>query len=49
MRMRYRILILIVLLAGGYYMYDAFMEYRSKPPVDTVQQQAADKIRGQLP
>ena len=46
---RSRILIFIILLAGGYYIYDAFMDYRSKPPVDAIHQQQADKVRSQLP
>lgn len=43
--MRYRILILIVLLAGSYYLYAEFADWRDKPPVDTAQQEQADRVR----
>ncbi|MDX1741756.1 MAG: hypothetical protein R3178_10695 [Rhodothermales bacterium] len=43
--MRLRILILLLLVAGGYYLYGAFIEWRQKPPVDTVQQEEADRVR----
>ncbi len=43
--MRFRILILIVLLAGGYYLYVELADWRDKPPVDTAQQEQADRVR----
>jgi CRISPR/Cas system-associated protein Csm6 len=45
MKMRYRILILIALLAGGYYVYEEFADWTEKPPVDTAQQEQADRVR----
>ncbi len=45
MKMRYRILILLLLVAGSYYLYGAFVDWRDRPPVDTVQQEEADKVR----
>jgi hypothetical protein len=45
MKMRMRILILLLLAAGGYYLYGAFIEWRHKPPVDTVQQEEAERVR----
>lgn len=43
--MRYRILILILLLAGGYYLWGEFIDWRQRPPVGEVQQEEADRVR----
>ena len=45
MKMRYRILILILLVAGGYYLYAEFENWREQPPVDEAQQEEADRVR----
>lgn len=49
MKMRYRILILILLAVGGYYLYGEFVEWQDRPPVDTVQQEEADRVRDLIP
>ncbi len=43
--MRYRILILMLLVAGGYYLYGEFEKWRQSPTVDQAQQEQADRVR----
>lgn len=45
MKMRYRILILLLIVAGGFYLYGAFSDWNDRPPVDHAQQEEADRVR----
>ncbi len=47
--MRVRILIVLILLAGAYYVYDAFVDYQDRQTPDSLHESAADEVRGRLP